>query len=102
MSKESIMDNLQIAVSQSRGITRDAKYLCYPILDIKIKLSGLAEEHGLGDEMESYLDVVSDIANDLESAFYACEAVFKDKLRELEYAEEFREIELEEEGELCG
>ena len=54
MSKESIMDNLQIAVSQSRGITKDAKYLCYPIVDIKVKLSSLAEEHGLEDEMESY------------------------------------------------
>ena len=96
------MDNLEIAVRQSRGITRDAKYLCYPILDIKVKLSSLAEEHGLEDEMEAYLDVVSDIANDLELAFYECEAVFRDKIRELEYAEEFREIELEEEGELCG
>jgi hypothetical protein len=91
MSKESIMDNLQIAVSQSRGITKDAKYLCYPILDIKVKLSSLAEENGLGDEMEVYLDAVSDIANDLESAFYECESVFKDKLRELEYEEELGE-----------
>ena len=95
MSKESIMDNLEIAVSQSRGITRDAKYLCYPILDIKVKLSSLAEEHGLEDEMEVYLEEVSKVSNDLESAFYACEAVFKDKLRELEYEEE-------ELGELCG
>ena len=95
MSKESIMDNLQIAVSQSRGITHDAKYLCYPILDIKVKLSSLAEEHGLEDEMEVYLEEVSKVSNDLESAFYACEAVFKDKLRELEYEEE-------ELGELCG
>ena len=94
MSKESIMDNLQIAVSQSRGITHDAKYLCYPIVDIKVKLSSLAEEHGLEDEMESYLDVVSDIANDLESAFYACESVFRDKPREIELEEE--------EGELYG
>ena len=89
------MDNLEIAVSQSRGITRDAKYLCYPILDIKVKLSSLAEEHGLEDEMEVYLEEVSKVSNDLESAFYACEAVFKDKLRELEYEEE-------ELGELCG
>ena len=99
VSNESIIDNLEIALSQSQGITKDAKYLCYPIVDIKVKLSGLAEEHGLEDEMEVYLDAISYIANDLESAFYACEAVFKDKLRELEYAEEFREIELEEEGE---
>ncbi len=97
-----IRHELECALSLSRDITRDAKYLCYPIVDIKVKLSGLAGEHGLGDEMESYLDVVSDIANDLESAFYECEAVFKDKLKELEYEEEFREIELEEEGELCG
>ena len=83
MSKESIMDNLEIAVSQSRGITKDAKYLCYPIVDIKVKLSSLAEEHGLEDEMEAYLDVVSDIANDLESAFYECELVFKEAISEL-------------------
>jgi len=88
MSNEIIMDNLEIALSQSRGITHDAKYLCYPIVDIKVKLSGLAEEHGLEDEMEAYLDSVSDIANDLESAFYACESVFSDKLRELELEEE--------------
>ena len=97
MSKESIMDNLEIAVSQSRGITHDAKYLCYPIVDIKVKLSSLAEEHGLEDEMEVYLDAISYIANDLESAFYSCESVFRDKIRELEL-----EVELEEEGELCG
>ena len=95
MSKESIMDNLEIAVSQSQGITKDAKYLCYPITDIVVKLSSLAEEHGLEDEMEVYLEEVSKVSNDLESAFYSCEAVFKDKLRELEYEEE-------ELGELCG
>ena len=81
------IEKLEWAEGTARGITKDAKYLCYPILDIKVKLSSLAEEHGLEDEMESYLDVVSEIANDLEGAFYACEDVFKDKLREIEYAE---------------
>ena len=85
------IEKLEWAEGTARGITRDAKYLCYPILDIKVKLSSLAEENGLGDEMEVYLDAVSDIANDLESAFYECESVFKDKLRELEYEEELGE-----------
>ena len=88
------IEKLEWAEGTARGITHDAKYLCYPIVDIKVKLSSLAEEHGLGDEMESYLDAISYIANDLESAFYSCESVFRDKIRELEYAEE--------EGELCG
>ena len=85
------IEKLEWAEGTARGITHDAKYLCYPIVDIKVKLSSLAEEHGLEDEMEAYLDVVSDIANDLESAFYECESVFKDKLRELEYEEELGE-----------
>jgi hypothetical protein len=93
-----IRHELECALRLSRDITKEAKYLCYPIGDIKVKLSSLAEEHGLEDEMEVYLDSVSDITNDLESAFYACESVFTDKIRELEYAEEFREIELEEEA----
>ena len=89
------IEKLEWAEGTARGITKDAKYLCYPIVDIKVKLSSLAEEHGLEDEMEVYLEEVSKVSNDLESAFYACEAVFKDKLRELEYEEE-------ELGELCG
>ena len=97
MQNNKTIDSLEIALSQSQGITKDAKYLCYPIGDIKVKLSGLAEEHGLEDEMEVYLDAISYIANDLESAFYSCESVFRDKIRELEL-----EVELEEEGELCG
>ena len=77
------IEKLEWAEGTARGITKDAKYLCYPILDIKVKLSSLAEEHGLEDEMEAYLDVVSDIANDLESAFYECESVFKEAINEL-------------------
>ena len=33
------MERVENALSQSRRITKDAKYLCYPILDIKVKLS---------------------------------------------------------------
>lgn len=91
MSTNEQIEKLEWAEGTARGITRDAKYLCYPILDIKVKLSSLAEEHGLEDEMEAYLDVVSEIANDLEGAFYACEDVFKDKLREIELEEELGE-----------
>ena len=93
MQNNKTIDSLEIALSQSQGITKDAKYLCYPIVDIKVKLSSLAEEHGLEDEMEVYLDAISYIANDLESAFYSCESVFRDKIRELEL-----EVELEEEA----
>tara|TARA_R100000935_G_scaffold46240_1_gene69446 strand:- start:6 stop:308 length:303 start_codon:yes stop_codon:yes gene_type:complete len=84
-AREQKLEKLEWAESTIRGITHDAKYLCYPIVDIKVKLSSVAEEHGLEEEMEVYLDVVSEIANDLEGAFYACEEVFKDKINELQY-----------------
>ena len=34
-------------MEQARSITKEAKYLTYPITDIVVKLSSLADEHGL-------------------------------------------------------
>ena len=70
-------------MEQARSITKEAKYLCYPISDITVKLSSLADEHGIED-IESYLDDVSEAERKLESAFYRCEEVFANKLSALE------------------
>ena len=78
------IEKLEWAEGTARGITKDAKYLCYPILDIKVKLSSLAEEHGLEEEMEEYLEEVSNVSNKLESAFFRCEEVFADRRTALE------------------
>ena len=61
---------------QARSITKEAKYLCYPVTDITVKLSSLADEHGLEKEMEYALDEVRVAQNKLESAIFRCEDVF--------------------------
>ena len=71
-------------IEQARSITKEAKYLCYPVTDITVKLSSLADEHGLVKEMEYALDEVREAQRKLESAFYRCEEVFADAIRELE------------------
>tara|TARA_R100000687_G_scaffold78707_1_gene72263 strand:+ start:185 stop:433 length:249 start_codon:yes stop_codon:yes gene_type:complete len=71
-------------MEQARSITKEAKYLCYPISDITVKLSSLADEHGLEKEMEYALDEVRKAQRNLESAFYRCEEVFANKLSALE------------------
>ena len=81
------VENAQI---EARSITKDAKHLCYPISEITGKLSSLAYEHGIED-IESYLDDVSEAERKLESAFYRCEEVFADRRRALEC--ELEEIE---------
>ena len=83
-------------MEQARSITKEAKYLTYPITDIVVKLSSLADEHGLESEMEDALDEVREAQRKLESAFYRCEEVFADAIRELE--SELCEIEDEENG----
>ena len=75
---------IQDAESEARGITHDAKNLGYPISDIFVKLSSLARECGLEEEMEDYLDEVRQIQNKLESAFYRCEEVFSNRISSLE------------------
>ena len=78
------IDNLKIALSTAIEINKEAKGLSYPIVDIQVKLTGLAEEHGLEDEMEYYLDQVNEQSNKLQSAFFECESVFEDAISELE------------------
>ena len=69
---------------ESRIVSRWSKSLCYPISDITTKLSSLASECGLEEEMEDYLDEVRQIQNKLESAFFRCEEVFADRISSLE------------------
>ena len=76
---------------EARTITKRAKYLCYPITDITSQLSSLADECGLEEDMDYYLNDVREAENKLESAFYRCEEVFADRRRELE--EELYELE---------
>ena len=71
---------------QARSITKEAKYLCYPVTDITVKLSSLADEHGLEKEMEYALDEVRVAQNKLESAIFRCEDVFYElEIKESEY-----------------
>ena len=73
-------------IEQARSITKEAKYLTYPITDIAVKLSSLADEHGLEKEMEYALDEVRVAQNKLESAIFRCEDVFYElEIEESEY-----------------
>ena len=78
------IDNLKIALRTAIEINKEAKGLSYPIVDIQVKLSGLAEKHGLEDEMEYCLDHVNEQSNKLQSAFFECESVFEEAISELE------------------
>ena len=77
------IERVENAESEARGITKEAKYLCYPISEISGGLSSLAYENGI-EGIDSYLDDVSEAERKLESAFYRCEEVFADRRRELE------------------
>ena len=77
------LGRVENAEIEARGITKEAKYLCYPISEIAGKLSSLAHENGI-EGIDSYLDDVSEAERKLESAFYRCEEVFADRRRELE------------------
>ena len=77
------LGRVENAEIEARGITTEAKYLCYPISEIAGKLSSLAYENGV-EGIDSYLDDVSEAERKLESAFYRCEEVFADRRRELE------------------
>ena len=82
---------------ESRVITKRAKYLTYPITDITSQLSSLANECGLEEDMDYYLNDVREAENKLESAFYRCEEAFSDRVSTLRY--ELQDIE-EKENEL--
>ena len=78
---------LECALREAREITKEAKYLCYPVGEITTKLSSLADEHGLLDEMNELLDQVTMAEHKLESAFYECESVFEEAISDLELQE---------------
>ena len=78
------MERVESAKYEARGVTKEAKYLCYPIGDISSRLRSLANECGLEEDMEDYLDDVREAENKLESAFYRCEEVFADRITALE------------------
>ena len=78
------MDRVESAKYEARGITKGAKYLSYPITDITSQLSSLADECGLEEDMDYYLNDVREAENKLESAFYRCEEVFADRRTALE------------------
>ena len=80
------LERVESAELVARGVTKEAKYLCYPITDITSRLRSLANECGLEveEDMEDYLDDVREAENKLESAFFRCEEVFADKVRDLE------------------
>ena len=75
---------LESAWNESRGITHDAKHLDYPVNQIQLKLSNLAEKVGLEEEMKYYLDEVSEANNKLQSAFFRCDEVFQEAISEEE------------------
>jgi len=78
------MDRVESAELVARGITKGAKYLCYPITDITSQLSSLANECGLEEDMDYYLNAVREAENKLESAFFSCEEVFSNRISSLE------------------
>ena len=82
------IDDLELGYMHVKDITKEAKGLSYPIVDIQVKLISLAETYNLEKEMEDYLDIVRDKAHKLESAFFECQAVFEDAIREEVYRED--------------
>ena len=78
------LERVEAAQHEARGITHNAKHLCYPITDITSPLMSLAIENGLEGDMEYYLDDVRAAQNKLESAIFRCEDVFADKRSALE------------------
>ena len=78
------MERVEYNEIEARTITKRAKYLCYPITDITSQLSRLADECGLEEDMDYYLNDVREAENELESAFYRCEEVFSNRISSLE------------------
>ena len=78
------IERVESAELVARGITKGAKYLCYPITDITSQLSSLANECGLEEDMDYYLNGVREAENKLESAFFSCEEVFSNRISSLE------------------
>ena len=83
MGLRDIRHELECALREARDINKEAKHLCYPIGEITTKLSSLADEHGLLDEMNELLDQVTEAEHNLESAFYECESGFEEAIYDL-------------------
>ena len=64
------------------SITKDAKHLSYPVTELQVKLSNLADDNGLTYEMDCCLDIVSELQSKLESAFFECDQVFLDAIED--------------------
>tara|TARA_R100001509_G_scaffold86764_1_gene49412 strand:+ start:416 stop:673 length:258 start_codon:yes stop_codon:yes gene_type:complete len=78
--------DLECALTESQGITKQAKYI--DLMEITSKLSGLADHHGLLEEMEEALDNVREHMNKLQSAIFQCDEVFENAVREEWYRED--------------
>ena len=78
--------NLECALTESRGITKNAKYI--DLMEITSRLSGLADHHGLLEDMDDYLDNVTEHLHKLQSAIFQCDEVFEDAVREEWYRED--------------
>lgn len=74
--------NLERALEDAREITKNIKY-ADTHMQILVKLSTLAEEHGL--EIDSHQEgKVFEANNKLESEVYELEEVFKEAIRDVE------------------
>jgi hypothetical protein len=74
--------NLELAYTEAMSITKDAKHLSYPVVELQVKLSNLAENNNLTYEMDCCLDVVGELQSKLESAFFECDQVFLDAIED--------------------
>tara|TARA_R110000744_G_C18894733_1_gene508447 strand:+ start:207 stop:491 length:285 start_codon:yes stop_codon:yes gene_type:complete len=88
-TKQELEDlDIENAFSQSQKITHDAKYLEYPVVELQVKLSNLAEDVGLQKEIEYYLDQITEALHKLQSACFQCDEVFEEALIRKEELEE--------------
>ena len=74
--------NLELAYTEAMSITKDAKHLSYPVIELQVKLSNLAEDNGLTYEMDCCIDEINKLQNQLESAFFECDQVFLDAIED--------------------
>jgi hypothetical protein len=78
--------DLECALTESQSITKHAKYI--DLMDITSRLSGLADHHGLLENMEEALDNVTEQLHKLQSAIFQCDEVFESAVREEWYRED--------------
>jgi|TARA_R110002074_G_scaffold379231_1_gene557343 hypothetical protein len=78
------LEDLESALRESRLITKEAKYLEYSVNEIQGRLSSLAKDVELSEEMEYYLNGVSEALWELQSAFFRCDELFEEAISEEE------------------